>query len=311
MVTTWLASIWYLARSRIPSVSGFVFLADGSRAAGLQVRLMAGNAGGFSFLSVTSGAKGEFRFESVTPGSYQLAAHVSDRPAEMVSTALVVGDSDIPDVVLSLLAGISGRVRFEGDSFPKASVNVDARGIDALAFGSSATTDAKWGFVLPPIVGTGARLLRASGLPKGWWLKSVIAARRDITNDPVDLADGLEGIDVLISSRMSTLTGVVEAGDADASELPADTAVLIFSDDTTKWVQGSTAIARVWPAEDGTFAAEGLPAGSYRVIAIDVTPPSFLRAIPDALRSLSERAALVKLGDGETLQVKIPLVRQK
>ena len=176
-----------LARSRMPSIRGFVFLADGSRAAGLQVRLMAGNAGGFSSLSVTSGVKGEFRFESVTPGSYQLAAQVSDRPAEMTSSALVVGDADISDVVLSLLSGpgISGRVRFEGDGFPRGSVNVDAVGIDPLAFGSRATTDTKGGFVLPPIIGSGARLLRVSALPKGWWLKSVIAARRDITNDPV------------------------------------------------------------------------------------------------------------------------------
>ena len=188
---------------------------------------------------------------------------------------------------------------------------MDARGIDPLAVGSSATTDAKWGFVLPPIVGTGARLLRVSALPKGWWLKSVIAARRDITNEPLDLADGLEGIDILVSNRMSSVSGVVEAVEAAAPELPADTAVLVFSDDSSTWVAGSSAVVRVWPAEDGTFVAEGLPAGAYRVIAIDVTPPGFVRAVPEVLRSLSERATLVRLGDGERLQVKIPLVRQQ
>jgi hypothetical protein len=161
------------------------------------------------------------------------------------------------------------------------------------------------------MVGTGVRLLRVSGLPKGWWLKSVIAARRDITNDPVDLADGLQGIDMLVSNRMSTLSGVVEAREADKPELPADTAVLVFSDDSSKWVTASTAIARVWPTEDGKFVAEGLPAGSYRVIAMEVTPPGFLRAATDVLRSLSERATLVKLGEGETLQLKLPLVRRE
>jgi hypothetical protein len=110
---------------------------------------------------------------------------------------------------------------------------------------------------------------------------------------------------------MATLSGVVEAVDADAPELPADTAVLLFSEDSSKWVDGSTAVARVWPADDGTFAAEGLPEGSYRVIAIDRTPPGFLRAAADVLRPLSERATLVTLVDGGVKQVKLPLVRRE
>ena len=300
-----------LARSRIPDVRGFVVRADGSPAAALEVFLVAGNVLGMSSMAVTSGVKGEFRFESVTPGAYQLAASVS--AVETASMPLVVGDADIPDVVLSLRvgAGISGRVRFEGEGFPNASVEVVARGIDPFTISLQNRTDPKWGFVLPPMISSGARLVRVSGLPKGWWLKSVIAAHRDVTNDPVDPADGLEGIDILVSNRMSTLSGVVAAVDGEASELPADTAVLVFSDDSSKWVTASTAIVRVWPTEGGKFVAEGLPAGSYRAIAIDVTPPGFLRAATDVLRSLSERATLVKLGEGETLQLKLPLVRRE
>jgi Carboxypeptidase regulatory-like domain len=303
-----------LARSRMPDVSGFVVRADGSPAAGLQVHLVAGNTLAISSMSATSGAKGDFRFESVAPGAYQLVgADASGAPVAMASVTLVVGDSNVSGLLLSPGAGsmVNGRVRFEGEGFPMASASVDAQGTDPLAFFSRATTDPKWGFVLPPVLGIGPRLFRVGGLPKGWWLKSVIAARRDITNESVDLTEGLEGIDILVSNRMSTLSGVVEAVEADASNLPADTAVLVFSDDSSKWVAASTAIARVWPTEDGKFVAEGLPAGSYRVIAIDVTPPGFLRAAPEVLRSLSERATPVTLGEGETLQVKIPLVRRE
>ena len=299
-----------LARSRLPAVRGAVVRADGSAAARTLVSLRAGDARRLSHSAVTTGAKGEFVFEAVVPGTYELAARVSHDPPETATTPLVVGESDIADLVLPLrIVAVSGRVRFEGEGFPRASVSVDARGIDPFAIGSHATTNAKWGFVLAPAIGP--RLLRVSGLPKGWWLKSVTAAHRDITNDLVDLTDGLDGVDILLSNRMSTLSGVVEAADADVTELPADTAVLIFSDDSSKWVTASTAVARVWPAEDGKFVVEGLPAGSYRVIAIDVTPPGFLRAAPDVLRSLSERATLVKLGDWETLQAKIPLVRRE
>lgn len=181
-----------LVWSRMPDISGVVVRADGSAAAGLEIHLVAGNVLAMSSLSVTSGAKGDFRFESVAPGSYQLAASVS--PVEMASLPLVVGDSDVPGLLLSLSAGslVSGRVRFESEGFPMASVSVDARATDLLSFFSRATTDAKWGFVLPPALSIGPRLLRVSGLPKGWWLKSVVAGGRDITNDPIDFADGLE-----------------------------------------------------------------------------------------------------------------------
>jgi hypothetical protein len=39
--------------------------------------------------------------------------------------------------------------------------------------------------------------------------------------------------------------------------------------------------------------------------------PGFLRAATDMLRSLSERATLVKLGEGEMRQLKLPLVRRE
>jgi hypothetical protein len=300
-----------LVRSRMPDISGVVVRADGSAAAGLQIHLFAGNALAMSSLLTTSGAKGDFRFESVAPGAYQLGASVS--PVEMASQPLVVGESDVSGLLLSLSARsvVSGRLRFEREGFPLASVSVNVRATDLLSFFSTARTDVNWGFMLPTALGVGRGLLRVSGLPKGWWLKSVVAGGRNITNDPIDFGDGLDGVDILVSNRMATLSGVVEAVDADAPELPADTAVLLFSEDSSKWVDGSTAVARVWPADDGTFAAEGLPEGSYRVIAIDRTPPGFLRAAADVLRPLSERATLVTLVDGGVKQVKLPLVRRE
>jgi protocatechuate 3,4-dioxygenase beta subunit len=308
-----------LARSRMPVVSGLVVRADGSPSAGIQVSLAAGDSRGLSSSVVTTGVKGDFSFESVAPGAYELAARVSGAPAEVANVALVVGESDILGLLLSLRTGtmVSGRVRFEGEGFPSAAISVDVRGVDRFAIGSRTATDARGRFVLPP--GIGPRLLRVNGLPKGWWLKSVTAAGRDITNAPIDLGDGLDGVDILVSRRMSTLSGVIEAGDAEKAELPADTAILIFSEDSSQWVNASTAVARVWPThegreddrQDGTFLAEGLPAGAYRVVAVDTTPVGFLQAVPDLLRSLSSRATLVTLGDGEAQQVVIPLVRRE
>ena len=307
-----------LARSRIPAVSGTVMRADGSPASGVQVNLRAGDSRAVSSSAVTTRAKGDFAFQAVAPGAYQLAAYVPGESVEAASLPLVVGDSDVRDLVLSLRAGpaVRGRVRFQDADFPGAALGVSARGVEPFALGEDATTDAQWGFVLNEP--SGSRLFRLSRLPKGWWLKSVTLAGRDITNEPVDLTDGLDVI-VLVSRRMSTMSGnVLVVGDG-PGELPADTAVLIFSEDPSQWIAGSTAIARVWPTpmgkddgrEEGRFVAEGLPAGAYHVIALDATPAGFLQAVPHVLRSLTARATRVTLGDGETLQVQLSLVRRE
>ena len=144
------------------------------------------------------------------------------------------------------------------------------------------------------------------------------SANRDITNEPVDMSDGLD-VGILVSRRMSTLTWNVQAADPDTAELPADTAVLIFSEDPSQWIAGSTAIARVWPTprsrddgrEEGGFVAEGLPAGAYHVITLATTPAGFLQAAPHVLRSLIPRATRVTLSDSDTRQVRLSLVQQE
>jgi hypothetical protein len=306
-----------LARSRLAAVRGVVVRADGSPAGETQVSLAVGDARSVSLAAVTSGSRGDFVFESVVPGAYQLAASAGREPLEAANLALIVAESDITDLVLPLRsASIHGRVRFEGKDFPAASMSVEVRALEALAMSFSTRTDVKWEFFLSPP--GGLRIIRVAGLPKGWWLKSVTGARRHLTNHPVDFSDGLEGVEILVSRRMSTLGGDVRIVDPEATELPADTAVLIFSHDPSHWFPGSTAVSRVWPTlegqengrEIGRFLAEGLPAGEYHVIAVDATPAGFLRVVPDVLRRLAPHATLVTLGDGGTHQVVLSLVRR-
>jgi hypothetical protein len=308
-----------VTRSRMPVVSGRVVRADGQPASGIQVHLVTAVGATYSISSspVTTGAKGEFAFQSIAAGAYQVVVAVPGDPPETLNAPLVIGDADVEDLLLSLRvsSAVRGRILFEGGDYAGGSLSVDARTLDAYAVGSRATVDAAWSFVLPQP--TGARLLRVSGLAKGWWLKSVTAANRDITNEPVDLADKFD-VGILVSRRMSTLAGNVSA-DPDTGELPADTAVLIFSEDASQWIAGSTAIARVWPTpmsrddgrEEGRFVAEGLPAGASHVIAVARTPAGFLQATPHVLRSLTVRATRLTLGDAETRQVRLSLVRQE
>ena len=297
-----------LARSRFPSISGHAVRADGSPASGLQIRLVAGDARSMSSMATAAGVKGEFRFESVAPGSYELAA--GDLGA-MASLALVVGESDVSGALIALTPGraVTGTVRFEGERLPPLSVSVVARSADRFSISSQAMTDPQGRFALQ--AGSGSRLIRLAGLPAGWWLKSVSVAGRGITNEPVDLSGGLDNVDILVGRRVPTLEGVVEASGENGPPFPADAAVLVFGDDASQWGTGSTAMARLWPADDGTFVAAGLPAGRYHVTAVDVTPAGFLKAVPDTLRSLVAGATLVTLSDGETTRVRIPLARRQ
>ena len=74
-----------------------------------------------------------------------------------------------------------------------------------------------------------------------------------------------------------------------------------------RWIAGptSTTLRRIWPGEDGHYVAEGLRPGTYRVIAVERTPRSFLQCSPAVLASLATRAMTLTVADQTTVDVKL------
>ena len=68
--------------------------------------------------------------------------------------------------------------------------------------------------------------------------------------------------------------------------------------------------ARVAPSADGSFTVKGLPPGDYWVAAIERRDCEFEPTDPDVLESLSSRAIRITLGEGQSQDLTLRLIRR-
>jgi protocatechuate 3,4-dioxygenase beta subunit len=291
-----------LMRGKPVSITGHVFRADGSPAINGTVALLVRTARTQSMRDVRTDDKGIFAIPSVLPGSYELMA--SADASERAWQSIVVADGEPVNQTVQLRpnGSVHGRIRFEGGDAPGTPLTVLARNRDWRIPSGAGVTDDAWSFTLPFARGEG--LLRFTTLPSGWWLKSVTLARRDITNNPIDLSDGAAGIEIVVSKRMATVRGAIEPPD---TEVSPNVSVVVFSQDASSWIPDSTRIRRVWPKDDGRFVAEGLPPGAYKIVAVDKVPRTFASAPAAYLASVMRDAKSITLGEQEVVEVTLPL----
>ena len=258
------------------TVSGRITDIDSPDVAGRMVALVQGNAFRRSLRSMKTDDEGRFIFHDVLPGHYEL--HVMSRTtAAAWSTALEVADRDVADVTVDVLhtVRLSGRVIFEGERQPPAALTVAALGQE-LVGSVQARVDADGRFALDVVA---PRVLRIDGLPKGWYLKSVVNERDELL-DVAFAPELVRGpLTLVVSQRMATVAGTVEGGDDTA-------AVVLIADDRRRWTPRSSGLVVVEPDAEGRFRVEGLPPGRYRVAAVAHIPGAFYTADPSVLDSL-------------------------
>jgi Carboxypeptidase regulatory-like domain len=291
-----------LVRAKPVSITGHVFRSDGSPAVNGNVALLIRTARTQSVRNTRADENGAFIIPSVLPGSYELVAS-ADGSSERTWQSIVVADGDSVDhnVRLKPDGAVRGRIRFEGRDAPATPLTVIAKSRESRVPSGAGVTDDSWSFSLP--FARGECLLRLTTLPSGWWLKSVTLARRDITNDAIDLSDGAAGIEILVSKRMSTVSGVIESRETDISP---NVSVLIFSQDASRWIPDSTMVRRVWPNDDGRFVAEGLPPGAYKIVAVNTVPRAFASSPAAFLASVMRDATSITLGEQDVVELSLP-----
>jgi len=116
---------------------------------------------------------------------------------------------------------------------------------------------------------------------------------------------------VVIATRGAEVTGRV----TDDRAVPVgDYVVLAFSTFRDRWFPGSRWMKTGTPSQDGTYRVQGLPPGDYWVAAIDRVESSGggNLALPetDLLEPLSARATRITLGDGQSQDVTLRLIRR-
>jgi protocatechuate 3,4-dioxygenase beta subunit len=324
---------------RLAKVSGIVVGSDGKPLSGAMINLAPASRSDF-VLSMGGSARtnqdGAFTVASVAPGDYTLQANSmqvitssdggntmvfrmsggpgGDGSQEFGSMPLSVAGEDIPNLVLVTSKGstATGRVTFEDGAKPPSlnNIRITAMSADAegpgMAFGGAGGSTVKpdGAFELKGLSGT--RLIRAANLPPGWMLKAVRLNGVDVTDTGIDFknADAGAGLEVVLTSRVTTITGTATGGDGAPLK---DYTVVVFADNAelwrvpnTRWVSGRR------PDQEGRFKFEHLPPGTYHAVAVDYIPQGEWND-PDVLERLKGKGRRFTLGEGanETLTLKL------
>jgi hypothetical protein len=319
-----------LVRARLSRISGTVMSAEGGPLTGALVMLRAIGSGG-ARLNVGGGNQvgpdGAFRLSNVPPGEYVL--HVQERPqngsnvqsldfsdVEFASLTLSVS-ADIDGLAIVTARGViaSGRVAFSGGS------KVTLRGVQvranppqglpsAVALASRAVGSGRVNedgtFELRGL--QGPQLIRATGLPEGWMVKSISLDGADITDVPFDFRPGthINSLVITVTDRVTHISGAVRDGRGQAV---ADYVLVVFSEDAKLWSAPSRHVATARPDQNGSFSIKGLPAARYLAAVVPALEDG-MQNDAALLQQLRTRAESFTLAEGQALNLNLEIPPQ-
>lgn len=270
-------------------------------------------------LHAESGPDGRFSIENIPPGPYTLSATVfrelmGPRPAgapenmvfrhpESVSMPVVIAGDEMNDVTLVTRGAgfISGRIVADtGVAAPLPPVRLNIRGAGAGAIMSIGSGTSQGEFRMAS--SGGPVTLGVLEIPDDWMLKAILLDGKDVTDDTIDARGDVAGIRVVMTNRVTSVSGVVESrGDAGGQ------GVLIFPDDPGKWNWPSRFVKTTRSDADGRFMIRALPLGErYLAVALDYLEDGDEQD-PQLLERLRTRATSFLLGEGEqrSLQLEV------
>lgn len=294
---------------RTGRVSGRLTKADGTPSTRVNLTLMADSTLGSGGLGRMLGARvqrdGAFSIANVPPGRYVIRARGDDTdPPQFAAQPVVVADGDVNDVSVTLAPGasLSGTVTFQStQSVAIPDVNqlrIAAPPIDFANVGPTPTARVtKDGTFTLDGVSAGSHWIRTQGAVRGWTLKAVTLAGRDIIDTPLEVRSGqtLSGLTLVFTDKMSEVNGTLTD---DQGQPITEFTVLAFPTDNSLWRAQARQIMTARPDQTGTYQIRGLPAGDYYVTAVDPTEQGewFEAAFLDQHRA---GAAHLTLGDGD------------
>ena len=293
-----------IARVPVNSVTGRVIDSTGKPVTAFGFRMVP--VGGF----ISAGGSAlpgdsRFQFSSVPPGDYWLLASMNQgagRVPEFAAQRLSLGGADVSDVTVTTAPGAVLQGRLETD---------DGSGLPALTGVRFIAVETEFELPAPrpalPAVSLGAdgsflvnglfgpRILRFSGLPEGWALKSVLLDDHDLTDRSHDFrgSSAPRTLRMVLTKATATVTGTVRTKQG---EEVAAYRVLLFPTDERQWTASSRFVKDASPGADGRFRIHGVLPGDYLAVALDRLEDDLVHD-PDVLRGLRSRATAVTLYD--------------
>ena len=269
----------------------------------------------FSFSTARTNPDGTFTLNNVVAGEYMINARIGargDQPAMDAQQVLHVSGADIEGLVV--VAGSGGTVKGQvvtddGSALPS---NVDrmtvratnpAQGFRPMTFTPDNGRVNKDG-TFEVKGASGGVMFSIAPLTGDWTLKAVEIEGRDVSDEPVEIAHGgaVIGMRVVLTARPSHLRGAL----TDEKRQPAEGTVIVFSEENSRWREGSRQVRSTRPDQNGEFSFKGLPPGNYLIAALDYVQENQWND-PEFLETLKERAERVSLTESENKRVDLTL----
>jgi hypothetical protein len=286
-------------------IRGVVVDTRGAPAPGLALKLVPPPATWWEpeETEVASGEGGVFDFPRVRPGDWHVIAEVERGDSSLMGFApALVESADVSGVKVHLtepftvLGKVEGaKARSTEDQCETTSVSLISTEIARDASGEAQEN----GLLRIPEVYTGRYKVQVCGIPQGHYLASVLIGERDVLGQEFALAPGALPLRVVFKSDGGAVRGTVAEGEGMAVALvPADEALLdpLF-------------VATVTAGENGRFEIPNLRPGEYHAFAFDHIGDPDALSDPIFVRSLSTRAATVRVEHGQAATVDLKVIR--
>jgi hypothetical protein len=238
-----------------------------------------------------------------TGGPPMNTAGVSGERPLWAAAEVFVADRNTPAVVLQLEPGVtvSGRVRFDDSAQAPEDpssfrIVLNAASRHDVGVGSATGQVAEDGTFTIADVMPGRYRISVIGRAD-WRAKSFEVAGQDALDTLLDVQarQPVSGAELALTTRLATLSGTLR----DASGQPASAyTVVLFSDDAAHWTPQSRRVHATRPGTDGRFAVANLPAGRYRMAALDDVQEGRWYD-PALLAGIAPLSIAVSLADGE------------
>jgi hypothetical protein len=302
------------------SLSGTALASDGAPLAGARLLLsqeIMGPAGGSMSTAgnALTDANGVWTIRDVSPGEYiiRVTGSAGDRPTESAALPVTVHGADIEGLVVATDAGavISGRLVTEsGEPLPSSGsrptvtttpVSMMTGTVRPSAGNDDGVVASDGTFSRRSV--SGPVVIRVTGLPRSWGLKSVDVGGRDHAGLPIDLppSQTLANVTVVVTNQLGSLRGRV----TDREGRPATGTVLLFPVDPSRWLEAAGNQRTARPDRAGAYAFDTLRPGDYFAIALDAME-GWQMNDPDFLVQQKERSMKITIGaEAATLDLQV------